>query len=141
MPGPDHPPRQRIRRLRLLSLAISIVTLGGLGGLAWAAQTWHDDGPQGLVFVIPAGSAATLELPGIDSAIEIPTDIRFGPGDVATITVINQDSSLNRAGPWLVDAGQSITFQFNHSGTYQFDCVVDASESVTVTVVTDDVAD
>jgi hypothetical protein len=123
------------RRSRGWLLAISsglaslllVVMLGGIS-LFWEPEA------DGLVFVIPAGAAAVLEHPTIDTAIEIPTDIRFGPDDTARITVRNEDSTMNRAGPWLIGPGQTYTATFDKAGTYQFDCTVDPAESVTVTV-------
>jgi len=79
-----------------------------------------------------------VAVPTIDSAIEIPTDIRFGPGDVARITVRNDDSVANRAGPWVIGPGQTYTARFDNPGVYEFECTVDASESVTVTVTGED---
>lgn len=127
-------PRPRRSRSRLMLLAASLVALVLVGALGGVAAFWQDAEPEGLVFVIPAGAAERLEMPTIDSAIDIPVDIRFGPNDVAKITIINEDSTMNRAGPWLVDAGQRYTLKFDKPGVYQFDCTVDASESVTVTV-------
>jgi hypothetical protein len=138
-PPPDAPgaaepvaPRPRSRsRLLLASSLIALVLVAALGGVA---LFWDEAEPEGLVFVIPAGAAERLEMPTIDSAIDVPVDIRFGPDDVARITIVNEDTTMNRAGPWLVDAGQTYRLKFDKPGVYQFDCTVDASESVTVTV-------
>lgn len=127
-------PQQRRSRPRLMLLATSLAALVLVGALGGVAAFWDDAEPEGLVFVIPAGAAQRLDMPTIDSAIDIPVDIRFGPNDVKRITIINEDSTMNRAGPWLVDAGQRYTLKFDNPGVYQFDCTVDASESVTVTV-------
>lgn len=122
-------------RMRLLLIAASIgflVIVMALGGFSFLTK---DDVPEGgLVFVIPAGAADSLEDPGIDTAIDIPTEITFGPGEIARITIRNEDSVMNRAGPWLIDAGETFTVGFDKPGTYQFDCTVDPAESVTVTV-------
>jgi hypothetical protein len=115
-------------------LATSLAALVLVGALGGVSAFWGEAEPEGLVFVIPAGAAERLEMPTIDSAIDIPIDIRFGPNDDARITIINEDSTMNRAGPWLVDAGQTYRLKFDKPGVYQFDCSVDASESVTVTV-------
>lgn len=123
--------RSRSRLLLLASSLIALVIVAALGGVA---LFWDEAEPEGLVFVIPAGAAERLEMPTIDSAIDIPIDIRFGPDDVARITIVNEDTTMNRAGPWLVDAGQTYRLKFDKPGVYQFDCTVDASESVTVTV-------
>jgi hypothetical protein len=121
-------------RPRLMLLAASLAALVLVGALGGVSAFWAEAEPEGLVFVIPAGAAERLEMPTIDSAIDIPIDIRFGPNDVARITIVNEDSTMNRAGPWLVDAGQTYRLKFDKPGVYQFDCSVDASESVTVTV-------
>lgn len=129
-PAPQSP-RSRPRLLLLASSLAALVLVAALGGVA---AFWQDAEPEGLVFVIPAGAAERLEMPTIDSAIEIPVDIRFGPDDVARITIINEDGTMHRAGPWLVDGGQTYRLKFDKPGVYQFDCTVDAAESVTVTV-------
>jgi hypothetical protein len=126
-----HPRRSRPRLMLLAASLAALVLVGALGGVS---AFWQDATPEGLVFVIPAGAAERLEMPTIDSAITIPVDIRFGPNDVARITIVNEDTTMNRAGPWLVEAGQRYTLKFDNPGVYQFDCTVDASESVTVTV-------
>lgn len=128
-----HAPR-RTDRSRLLLLALSIGALVIVGALGGIAAFWPEDEPQGLVFIIPEGRAAELNIPTVDSAIEIPTDIRFGPNDVASITIINEDTTMNRAGPWVIEAGQTYRLHFDKPGTYKFDCTVDPSESVVITV-------
>lgn len=121
-------------RSRLMLMALSVAALIIVGALGGVAAFWPDDEPLGLVFVIPEGRAAELEIPTVDSAIEIPTDIRFGPNDIASITIINEDTTMNRAGPWVIEAGQTYTLRFDKAGTYKFDCTVDPSESVVITV-------
>ena len=121
-------------RSRLLLMALSVAALVIVGALGGIAAFWPEDEPQGLVFIIPEGRAAELNIPTVDSAIDIPTDIRFGPNDVASITIINEDTTMNRAGPWVIEAGQTYTLRFDKPGTYKFDCTVDPSESVVITV-------
>lgn len=127
------PPHRR-GRARLMLLASSLAALVIVAALGGVAAFWQEAEPEGLIFVIPAGAAERVEMPTIDSAIDIPVDIRFGPDDVKRITIINEDSTMHRAGPWLVDAGQTYRLKFDKPGVYQFNCTVDASESVTVTV-------
>lgn len=115
-------------------LALSISTLVIVGALGGVAAFWPEETPQGLVFVIPEGRAEELNIPTVDSAIDIPTDIRFGPNDVASITIINEDTTMNRAGPWVIEAGQTYTLRFDKAGTYKFDCSVDPAETVVITV-------
>jgi hypothetical protein len=138
-PAPDAgtppPPRARRKdRSRLLLIGAGLVTLLLVAALGGVAMFWEDADPEGLLFVIPKGAAATLEQPTIDSAIEIPTDIRFGPGEEARITIRNEDDTANRAGPWVVSPGQTYTIGPLEPGTYQFDCTVDPAETVIVTV-------
>lgn len=121
-------------RSRVMLFALSIAALVLVGALGGVAAFWPEDEPQGLVFVIPEGRAEELNIPTVDSAIEIPTDIRFGPNDVARITIINEDTTMNRAGPWVIEAGQTYTLKFDKPGTFKFDCTVDPSESVVITV-------
>lgn len=126
--------RRAQSRSRLAMLALCLAALVVVGALGGIAMFWPNDDPTGLVFVIPAGRAEELDVPTVDSAIEIPTDIRFGPGDVASITIINEDTTMNRAGPWVIEAGQTYTLKFDKAGTYEFDCTVDPTESVVITV-------
>lgn len=90
--------------------------------------------PEGLVFVIPAGAKARVARPTIDSAIAIPTDIRFAADEPAVITIRNLDDVAHRAGPFLVDAGQTYTQRFPGPGRYPIACSVNPLESIVVTV-------
>ncbi len=131
---PTPPQRRGLLQRRsslLLSLAVVVVFVGAI---AIATNRAGSDDDPGLLFVIPAKASDLVAVPTIDSAIEIPTDIQFGPGDVARITVRNDDTVANRAGPWVIGPGQTYTARFDNPGVYEFECTVDASESVTVTV-------
>lgn len=124
---------KRARRwLPLIAGLLVIVTLFG-SAFAFSERASINDDP-GLLFVIPKGASSTVTIPTIDSAIAIPTDIRFGRGETARVTVRNDDDVANRAGPWVVGPGQTYTARFDEPGVYQFDCAVDAAESVTITV-------
>lgn len=142
-PDTPTPPTARERRARrkdrqrLLLIGASLVVLLVVAILGGVAIFWEDPDPGGLVFVIPDGAAATLDQPTIDSAIAIPTDIRFGADEEARITIRNEDSTANRAGPWVVSPGQTYTIGPLPPGTYQFDCTVDPAETVIVTVAGD----
>lgn len=89
---------------------------------------------EGLLYIIPAGSKASVARPGFDSAIAIPTDIRFSSPAEAVITVRNLDDVEHRAGPFLVGAGQTFTQRFPEPGRYPLICTVDPLETVVVTV-------
>lgn len=115
-----------------LALLGLVLGLGGIASLGWGRA---ETSGTGLLFVIPAGSAALVAEPGIDSAVTIPTDIRFASGETAAITIRNDDTVTHRAGPFLVAAGQTYVQRFRDPGTYPIACAVDPAESIVVTVV------
>lgn len=88
-----------------------------------------------MTFVIPAGASETVDVPTIDSAIAIPTEIVFQPNEVPALRITNNDSVAHRAGPWVVGPGQSYTLRLEKPGEYRFDCSVDPQESVVITVL------
>jgi hypothetical protein len=89
---------------------------------------------EGMLFTIPAGASANVARPGFDSAITIPTDIRFESPSEAVITVQNLDDVTHRAGPFLVGAGQTFVQRYPAPGRYPVVCTVDPLETVVVTV-------
>jgi hypothetical protein len=115
-----------------LVLALVLLALVGVG---WRSGFLFGTGePAGMVFVIPAGAKERIELPAIDSAIPVPTKIRFAAGEPAVITIRNLDDVTHRAGPWVVGPYQTYTQRFPEPGVYPIACAVDPLESVTVTV-------
>ncbi len=110
-----------------LLLVIAVLSLAGI------ALLWYGGEQEGMILVIPPGSAATLDYPTIDSAIEVPTDLVFEQGE--TLTIRNDDTEANRAGPWVLAVGESLRMRFDTPGEFFYLCAVDATESVTVTVV------
>lgn len=104
-----------------------------VGLFAWATLVDGDDTEEGLGFVIPAGWKSRI-VPELQSAVEVPNDSYFGPGDVAKITVINNDDVTHRAGPFLVAGGQTFTQRFDKPGEYPIACSIDPADSVVVTV-------
>lgn len=74
--------------------------------------------PPGLAFTLPAGAKHRIARPTIDSAIEIPTRIRFAAGEPDAIAVRNLDDIAHRAGPFLVEAYQTYTRRFPDPGEY-----------------------
>jgi hypothetical protein len=123
------PPLGRaIRIAAILAIAFALVGVIVLPRLLDGEET------GGLEFVIPAGASRQIELPTIDSAIAIPTEIVFEPGDVAAISIRNDDSVDNRAGPWVIGAGQTYRIAFDQPGEYEYICTVDPAETVKVTV-------
>ncbi len=122
---------RRTLAIGLAAVALLVLLVGGYAALNAGGVARQGDG---LVFVIPAGSSAMVEVPGIDSAVQIPTDIRFAADETAAITIVNQDAVSHRAGPFLVAPGQTYLQRFPDPGEYFIACSVDPAESVTVTV-------
>lgn len=120
----------RRRTVLIASGLLVVIAALSLGGIA---LLWDGGEQEGMILVIPPGSAATLDYPTIDSAIEVPTDLVFEQGDILTIR--NDDSVANRAGPWVLAVGESLRTRFDTPGEFFYLCAVDATESVTVTVV------
>lgn len=111
-----------------------LVAILALGGVVLPSGGGAEPAPGGLVYVIPAGRAEMLSEPGVDSALTIPTDIRFASTATASITIRNDDSVTHRAGPFVVAAGQTFVQRFRDTGTYPIVCTVDPAESIVVTV-------
>lgn len=113
----------------------------GAGGLALVLVAlvlfFGNDGskePEGLFFVIPKGAGATVNNSTMVSALKLPTEITFGPGEEAAISVKNEDSVPLRAGPFVVLPGQTYVQRFPNPGEFNIACTVDPAESITVTV-------
>ncbi len=117
-----------------MAAALGAVALLAIVLLVGVGAGWLNREPEGLVFVIPAGAKAQIARPGFDSAIAIPTDIRFAAGEPAVITVRNLDDVTHRAGPFLVGPGQTYVQRFPKPGQYPIACSVNPLESVVVTV-------
>jgi plastocyanin len=117
------------------------IALGG-GGIALLiaalfSDRWRgdDDAPGGLSFVIPKGAGAAVNYDTMKSAITLPTEITFQPGEKAEISVTNEDSVPLRAGPFVVLPGQTYTQRFPNPGRFDIACTVDPAESITVWVL------
>lgn len=123
---------RRTKTRRNVAIAVLVAAIVVLAGF----MSWNrgSGGAEGLVYTIPAGSYERVAIPGIDSAIQIPTQIVFKKGDDASITIVNKDVVDHRAGPFLVGAGQTYVQRFPEPGEYAINCSVDASESIIVTV-------
>lgn len=122
------------RRQLLINIAIGG---GGLALLIAALFSYKWNGkndPPGLAFVIPKGAGAAVSNSTLVSAISLPTEIVFAPGEEAAISVKNEDSVPLRAGPFVVLPGQTYTQRFPNPGEFSIACTVDPAESITVTV-------
>lgn len=120
---------------RALVLGVLLVTVAGivLAAGVFSGRTGLQP-TSGLLFTIPAGAKSSVARPGFDSAISIPTDIRFSSPAEAIITVKNLDDITHRAGPFLVGPGQTFTQRFPEPGRYPIVCTVNPLETVVVTV-------
>jgi hypothetical protein len=121
-------PSHLVRNLSIAGIALVVIALAAL--VSWE----RGEADQGLLFTIPEGSYENVAIPGIDSAITIPTSITFDSPEEAIITIVNEDVVDHRAGPFLVGAGQTFTQRFPQPGEYPIACSVDPAESVVVTV-------
>jgi len=121
------------RRLLIIGGGL-LVIVGALVGVQRFATHYQASTSGGMEFVIPAGASKDVAVPTIDSAIDIPTHIVFKAGEPAVLTIRNDDSVANRAGPWVIGPGQTYTAKFDQPGTYEYACTVDPTESVTIVV-------
>lgn len=129
-------PDKKMSRRQLLTTVV--VGGGGLALLVAAlfSDRWNGgDEPVGLSFVIPKGAGAAVNNDTMKSAITLPTEITFQPGDEAAISVTNEDSVPLRAGPFVVLPGQTYTQRFPNPGKFDIACTVDPAESITVWVL------
>jgi plastocyanin len=106
-------------RHRLLWVALVVALAAGQAALA-LAQTGADQLPEGVDhrFVVPEGTAATLDAGGV---VEIlPRDLEVRVGD--RIVVVNDDVRAHAVGPWTVRARDTFTFRFNAVGRFDSHC-------------------
>jgi plastocyanin len=106
-------------RHRLLWVALVVALAAGQAALA-LAQTGRDRLSEGVDhrFVVPEGTAATLDSGGV---VEIlPRDLEVRVGD--RIVVVNDDVRSHAVGPWTVGARDTFTFRFNAVGRYDSHC-------------------
>lgn len=131
--SPPRVQRAPAKRWRLMLITIGVLGLLAVASLGGASLIWDGGEAKETTFVIPEGAAATLDIPTIDSAIDVPTDLVFEKGEVLAIK--NEDVSANRAGPWVLAAGETLRMKFDTPGEYFYLCTVNEAASVTVTVV------
>lgn len=132
---PERQPRTISRRALLRWGGIGLIAAAalGYGYTTLEEDTSNDDDRLGMIFTIPYGRSQYVNA-GLESAVPVPTQITFGLGEVAAITVINQDSVAHLAGPYLVGPGQTFTQRFPTPGEYPVNCTVNPAESIVVTV-------
>jgi len=111
----------------MLIAAMSAVSLGVIPTGETSAPT------APLEFVIPRGALAE-GTPVVDAAIVIPRQLAFGRLDTAELIIRNEDTVAQRAGPWVVQPGQTFRIRFDEPGVYDFVCTQDRAQSVQVVV-------
>lgn len=122
------------RRQLLIGGSVGAAGLALVAAALFRDQLFGDDIPGGLYFVIPKGARAKVNDSTLYSAITLPTDITFQPGEEASITVKNEDEVPLRAGPFVVLPGQVYVQRFPNPGEFNIACSVDPRESIKVTV-------
>ncbi len=127
-------PQKSTRRRLLTDLAVGGVGLGLLVAALFSYKWNGSKEPEGLSFVIPKGAGVAVDNSTLLSAITLPTEITFEPGEQAAISVTNEDSVPLRAGPFVVLPGQTYIQRFPNPGEFNIACTVDPAESITVTV-------
>ncbi|HEU0166062.1 MAG TPA: hypothetical protein VFQ54_13525 [Thermomicrobiales bacterium] len=145
LPGGSGTAYERARQ-RLLLHALAVIPLAIAIAIVFVLvenRVIAYEGPQlgkGPIteFVIPAGTSTRIT-PITDSALDVPRQIAFGRTDNPTIVVRNEDTVPERAGPWIVQPGQSYRIRLGTAGIYEFACTQNPSQSVDVIVNIDQV--
>ena len=130
----EEDPKKRTRRRFLTDLAVGGVGLALLVAALFSYKWNGKKKPEGRTFVIPKGAGVAVDNSTLVSAITLPTEITFEPGEKAAISVTNEDSVPLRAGPFVVLPGQTYIQRFPNPGEFNIACTVDPAESITVTV-------
>jgi hypothetical protein len=104
---------------RLVLVALGALVVLGAGALT-LVLTRDSPLPAGVdhAFVVPAGTATTLDAGG--SVNILPRDLEVRLGD--RIVVANEDTRNHAVGPWTVPAGDTFTFRFKAVGRYDSHC-------------------
>jgi hypothetical protein len=104
---------------RLVLVALGALVVLGAGALT-LVLTRDSPLPAGVdnAFVVPAGTATTLDAGG--SVNILPRDLEVRVGD--RIVVANEDTRNHAVGPWTVPAGDTFTFRFKAVGRYDSHC-------------------
>ena len=104
---------------RFVLVALGALAVLGAGALT-LVMTRDSPLPPGVdhAFVVPAGTATTLDAGG--SVNILPRDLEVRVGD--RIVVANEDTRNHAVGPWTVPAGDTFTFRFKAVGRYDSHC-------------------
>ena len=113
---------------RLLTIALSLLVLGGLG---WAVLAPVDVVSREERFEIPPGTAAR-RLAGEKELEILPQTIRLGVNDVLVLR--NADAAPHMFGPTLIMPGQTFRLPFTQASTYSFLCTAHADGQLNVIV-------
>ena len=113
---------------RLVTIALSLLVLGGLG---WAALAPVEAVSREELFEIPPGTSAR-RIAGEKELAILPQTIRLGVNDVLVLR--NADAAPHVFGPTLIMPGQSFRLPFTQASTYSFLCTAHADGQLNVIV-------
>ena len=114
---------------RLVTIALSLLVLGGLG---WAALAPVDAVSHEQLFEIPPGTSAR-RMAGEELEI-LPHTIRLQLGLNDVLVLRNADAAPHVFGPTLIMPGQSFRLPFTTASTYSFLCTAHADGQLNVIV-------
>lgn len=114
------------------SRSLVIVTVAGLGAVAWAAFTPITFASREETFEIPKGTWAR-RMAG-DKVEILPSQVYLTLGIRDILLLKNLDDVPQIFGPTLMMPGQSFRLPFEWASSYQFACTAHASGQMTVVV-------
>ena len=114
------------------SLLASVLALGLLGGLGWAALAPIRVASHEAVYEIPRGTHAR-RMAGADAAI-FPQTIRLMLGVHDVLVLRNADVVPHVFGPTVIMPGQSFSLPFAQASTYSFMCTAHPNGGLSVIV-------
>jgi hypothetical protein len=109
--------------------AIALVVLAASGVRLGSGDDEGAADKLGVVLTNPYGTYQRV-MQWKDPAVEFPPEIRFARGEVAAITIRNEDYLAYRVGPFVVGPGQTYTQRFPRPGTYVFDCAIETVDGM-----------
>jgi plastocyanin len=109
--------------MKLSLVAVALVLVAG-------ATACGGTGSQEVLIDIPAGTALEIRN-GKDPGV-VPTRIEGRVGD--ELKIINRDSVSHTVGPFLVEAGQTLSSPLNREGVFEGECSLHPSDRVALIV-------
>lgn len=112
--------------MALLAIMAAAMTIGSVT----LSHVIGQPEPEHHVITIPSGTAARISL-GSEVDI-IPADLEFRLRD--QLTVINEDSTAHRIGPFIIASGDRLDTEFAEAVTVEGFCSLHSSGRVTINV-------